>query len=149
MALEVRWYDCLCFAIVVGAVIGSLWVILSREGGRGQRRSDQTILESLLLVAAPDGEDGVGTVQGIGHVGNAQLWMSCWPGLNPAWLLGLRLVAMVAMIGVLSWDMMTYDSSILLYYTEYGILKPFFVVVAVDIINYTTMVSFISCDLVC
>ncbi|KAG1338846.1 Shikimate kinase [Cocos nucifera] len=117
MALEVQWYDCLCLAIVASAVIGSIWVIISREGG--EHREDRTRYESLLLVAPPDGEGGVGTVPGIGHVGKAQLWMSCWRGLHPAWLLGLRLVAMVTMIGALSWDMLTYDASILVYYTEW------------------------------
>ncbi|RRT34951.1 hypothetical protein BHE74_00057299 [Ensete ventricosum] len=118
MALVIRWYDSACLAIVVGAIWASLWTIRRSEGGGRRGVNDRSEYESLLIVVAADGEAELPERR---HVGYEQLWMSCWRVVHPALLLVLRLVAMVTMVAIQSWDISTYDSSILVYYTEYVI----------------------------
>ncbi|KAJ8466434.1 hypothetical protein OPV22_028986 [Ensete ventricosum] len=116
MALVIRWYDSACLAIVVGAIWASLWTIRRSEGGGRRGVNDRSEYESLLIVVAADGEAELPERR---HVGYEQLWMSCWRVVHPALLLVLRLVAMVTMVAIQSWDISTYDSSILVYYTEW------------------------------
>ena len=52
MALEVYWYDSVCFGIVGSAFFGALWVLWRKEGSR---TDDNTIYES-LLVSRPDSD---------------------------------------------------------------------------------------------
>lgn len=115
MGMEVHWYDFVCFGIVGVAFCGSLWVILKKEGS-GKFEEDRTRYES-LLVARPDCEGYVGATR-LGHVSSSQLWSSCWRGVHPVWLLFLRSFSFFVMIGFLVWDVLEWDASIFIYYTE-------------------------------
>ncbi|GAB4830627.1 hypothetical protein Ancab_020393 [Ancistrocladus abbreviatus] len=115
MALEVYWYDFICFAIVGVAVIGSLYVLWRREGtGRGEEKS---MYES-LLVTGPDSKGSAGLLPR-GHVSPNRLWTSCWSGLHPGWLLGIRLISFCVLAGFLGWDVAEYDGTVFIYYTEW------------------------------
>ncbi|GAV77083.1 hypothetical protein CFOL_v3_20555 [Cephalotus follicularis] len=116
MALVVYWYDFICFAVVVGAFIGSLWVLWRKEAD--SRCEDNTRYESLLLLARPD-SDGLVRATGMAHVGSSQLWTSCWKGMHPGWLLVTRFVSFVVMSGFLTWDIVDWDATIFVYYTEW------------------------------
>ena len=122
MALELRWCGFICFAVVAIAIAGSLWVILE-EGS--QRPDDWTARDycSLLIVAnAEAGQPKLVAFARAGHVSSGQPWMSCWRCVHPGWLLALRILAIVVLVGSVSWDICTYDSRILLSYTAYVIL---------------------------
>ncbi|XP_010270922.1 PREDICTED: uncharacterized protein LOC104607104 [Nelumbo nucifera] len=117
MALVIYWYDFICFAIVAGAILGSLWVLRRREGSG--TCEDHSAYES-LLVAQSDTEGFAGVTRlRAGHLSSTQLWTSCWRGLHPVWLLVSRTVSAVVMIGLLLWDVRRYDASIFVYYTEW------------------------------
>lgn len=115
MAMVVYWYDFICFGIVAAAFCGSLWVIWNKEGSG--KYEDRTMYES-LLVARPDCEGYVGTTR-LGHVSSSQLWSSCWRGVHPVWLLLLRVVSFFVMAGFLAWDVLKWDATIFVYYTEW------------------------------
>ncbi|XP_073014342.1 uncharacterized protein [Typha latifolia] len=126
MAFEVHWYDSVCFAIVAVAIAVSVWMIAKagdrRRHGDGE---DGTWYDSFHVVNGTavlvcEG-DGVARAMSsnIGYLGSSQLWVSCWLGLHPAWLLAFRLAAAVALAGVLMLDVRKYDASIMLYYTEW------------------------------
>nr|CAD1828604.1 unnamed protein product [Ananas comosus var. bracteatus] len=119
MALEVRWYDFVCFAIVVGAILVSLWMILKSKGD--ENREGRTKYESLLMFGAPNDGFGFRLSSRIGCLNSSQLWKSCWRGLHPTWLLIFRMVAMVVMVAIFSLVMRIYGSSIMLYYTDYWV----------------------------
>ncbi|KAM7274926.1 hypothetical protein ACFE04_016792 [Oxalis oulophora] len=116
MALLIYWYDFICFGIVVGAFIGALWVLWMKEAATKCEG-----LDTRLLTTLPDGQDwfvnGVVTCNKA-HVGSSQLWTSCWKELHPGWLLATRFVSFVVMVGVLTWDVMTWEASVLMYYTD-------------------------------
>ncbi|KAH9786956.1 protein rolling protein [Citrus sinensis] len=116
MALVVYWYDFICFGIVVAAYIGSLWILWRKEGA--SRCDDNTIYESLLAAQA----DGDGFVRAThkAHVGSNQLWSSCWKRVHPGCLLLTRFLSFVAMAVFLSWDILDWDASIFIYYTDNG-----------------------------
>ncbi|XP_030948087.1 uncharacterized protein LOC115972080 [Quercus lobata] len=114
MALEVYWYDFVCFGIVGIAFFGALWVLWRKEGSR---TDDNTVYES-LLVSRPDSDVLVSALPR-GHVSTSQLWTSCWRGVHPRWLLLTRFVSFVAMAGFLAWDIVDWDASIFIYYTEW------------------------------
>ncbi|KAL6968695.1 hypothetical protein U1Q18_034492 [Sarracenia purpurea var. burkii] len=118
MRLVVRWYDFGCFGIVGVAFLGALYVIWSREGAA--KCEDKSGYES-LVVAPLDCSRGYAAagVTPRGHVSSTQLWTSCWRGLHPVWLLGLRLASFLVMSGFLAWDILYYDDSIFIYYTEW------------------------------
>ncbi|GMH20919.1 hypothetical protein Nepgr_022761 [Nepenthes gracilis] len=113
MALVVCWYDFICFSIVGGAVIVSLYVLWRREGSR--RGEEKSLHENLL---DSDGS-GEAVITRAGHIRSNQLWTSCWRGLHPGWLLGTRSVSFCVLAGFLSWDVVKYGGSIFLYYTEW------------------------------
>ncbi|XP_057722836.1 uncharacterized protein LOC130936714 [Arachis stenosperma] len=115
MALEIEWYDIVCFGIVCVAFVGALWVLWMNEGA--SNRVFESMYES-LLVTQPDNEVVV-TVLPSGHVSTSQLWTSCWVGLNPFWLLLTRFLSFVIMVLFLAWDVVTYDATIFVYYTEW------------------------------
>ncbi|XP_024932912.1 uncharacterized protein LOC107426214 isoform X2 [Ziziphus jujuba] len=117
MALEVCWYDFVCFGIVGISFFGALWVIWRNEGSF--RFQDSTMYES-LVVAQPDSEVSV-TVSGLckGHVSTCQLWTSCWRGVHPKWLLATRFLSFLVLSGFLAWDVFTWGSTIFIYYTEW------------------------------
>ncbi|GMY17127.1 Protein rolling protein [Fagus crenata] len=115
MALEVYWYDFVCFGIVGVAFFGALLVIWRKEGG--SKCDDNTIYES-LLVARPDSDVFVSALPR-GHVSTSQLWTSCWRGVHPGWLLVTRSMSFLAMAGFLAWDVVDWDATIFIYYTEW------------------------------
>ena len=117
MALEVEWYDFVCFGIVGVAILGALWVLWMNEGAS---RRDLDTMDESLLVARPD--NGVMLIvfpRATCHVSSSQLWTSCWQGVHPLWLLATRFLSLVIMAVLLSWDVLDYDASIFVYYTEY------------------------------
>uniref|UniRef100_A0A5B6Z2N5 Uncharacterized protein n=2 Tax=Davidia involucrata TaxID=16924 RepID=A0A5B6Z2N5_DAVIN len=117
MALVVYWYDFICFGIVGVAVFGSLYVLWRKEGAG--KCNERTNYES-LLVARPDRDCyAYAGVTPRGHVSSSQLWTSCWRGLHPLWLLALRLLSCTVLGGFLAWDILDYDASIFIYYTEW------------------------------
>ena len=106
MALEVYWYDFVCFGIVGIAFFGALWVLWRKE--EGSRTNDNTIYES-ILVSRPDSDLFVSALRR-GHVSTSQLWTSCWRGMHPRWLLLTRFMSFVAMAGSLAWDIVDWDA---------------------------------------
>lgn len=113
MALEVEWYDFVCFGIVGMAFVAALWVLWINEG---DTQSDYGILGETLLV-----ENEVLLPKAIGYVTTSQLWTSCWRGVHPLLLLATRFLSVVIMAILLSSDFLEYDSTIFLYYTEYAL----------------------------
>ncbi|KAM5558444.1 hypothetical protein ABKV19_020243 [Rosa sericea] len=116
MALVVYWYDFVCFGIVGLSLVWALWVIWMKEGA-SERVEDSTGYES-LLVTRPDSEVFVSALPK-GHVSTSQLWTSCWKGLHPGWLLAIRFVSFLVLVGFLAWDVLDWDASIFIYYTEW------------------------------
>ncbi|XP_028771005.1 uncharacterized protein LOC114728293 [Neltuma alba] len=115
MALEVEWYDFVCFGIVGVALIGALWVLWKKE--TVSRRQYDSRYES-LLVARPDHEVDATSLPK-GHVSAAQLWTSSWRGLNPLWLLSTRFTSFLVMAVLLTWDALKNGSAIFYYYSEW------------------------------
>ncbi|KAJ8748684.1 hypothetical protein K2173_008129 [Erythroxylum novogranatense] len=107
MALLIYWYDFICFGIVVGAYIGSLWVLWRKEFAA--RRDNNTIHDSLLV-------DG-GLPRN--HVGSSQLWTTCWKSVSPLWLLLTRFISFVIMAALLTLDIINWGPSVYIYYTEW------------------------------
>ncbi|KAK7337573.1 hypothetical protein VNO77_18155 [Canavalia gladiata] len=115
MALEVAWYDFVCFGIVGMAIVGALWVLgMNKEVSQ---RDYDSAYESLLL-SRPNNEVVVNVLP-TGHVSTSQLWTSCWRGLHPFYLLATRFLSFVIMLLFLVWDILKYDASIFIYYTEW------------------------------
>lgn len=114
MALVIHWYDFVCFGIVGAAILGALWVLRKREGPG--KREDEPRYERLLA----NGSNGNELLQVTrsGHLSSFQLWMSCWRGVRPEWLLMTRLASACIMAGFLAWDICRYDATIFIYYTE-------------------------------
>ncbi|KAI4301566.1 hypothetical protein L6164_034832 [Bauhinia variegata] len=121
MALEVEWYDFVCFGIVGVAFVGALWVLWMNEGAS---RSDFSTAYESLLLTRPDDEVVVNVLPR-GHVSTSQLWTSCWRGVHPLCLLATRFVSFLVMAFFLLWDVFEYDASIFIYYTEYVLLSDF------------------------
>ncbi|XWS46505.1 hypothetical protein CRYUN_Cryun14cG0073100 [Craigia yunnanensis] len=115
MTLVVYWYDFICFGIVAAAFIGSLWVLWRKEAA--SRREKDSVYES-LLAARPD-TDGLLRATPRAHVGTNQLWTSCWKGVHPGCLVVTRFVSFAVMAGFLWWDIVEWDASIFVYYTEW------------------------------
>ncbi|KAJ7973119.1 putative Transmembrane protein [Quillaja saponaria] len=115
MALEVKWYDFVCFVIVALAFIGALWVLWRKEGAS---KSDYNTMYESLLLSRPQNEVVVNVLPR-GHVSTSQLWTVCWRGVHPLWLFGTRLLSFVILAGFLSWDVVDWNASIFIYYTEW------------------------------
>ncbi|XP_010507929.2 PREDICTED: uncharacterized protein LOC104784591 isoform X1 [Camelina sativa] len=105
MALILYWYDFICFAIVAATIVTSLWLLLRRE--RGSLGIDVTAHGSLLLLYKSK------------RLGSARLWASCWRRLHPGWLLFTRSTSFLSMAALLAWDVIKWDASIFVYYTEW------------------------------
>lgn len=118
MALEVEWYDFVCFGIVGVALIGAFWVLWMNEAI--SRRQYDSMYASLLL-ARPDHEV-VANLLPKSHVNASQLWTSCWPNVHPLILFATRFTSFLIMAILLAWDVVDYDASIFYYYTEYIII---------------------------
>ncbi|GAA0152190.1 hypothetical protein LIER_10731 [Lithospermum erythrorhizon] len=123
MALEIHWYDSICFSIVVISVLGALYALRLKENqARTETKSSNSKNESLLVSSAGTVDISViddECVNSLSHVGYCDLWSSCYKGLNPFWLLGLRIFAFVVLCGFLVWDIQEWGLSIFLYYTEW------------------------------
>ncbi|KAL1189276.1 hypothetical protein V5N11_014768 [Cardamine amara subsp. amara] len=104
MALIVYWYDFICFGIVSAAIFASLWILLRKE--RGCKYIEETVYNSLLISRSES-------------LGSTQLWTSCWRRLHPGWLLFTRSISFLSMAALLTWDIMKWDASIFVYYTEW------------------------------
>ncbi|XP_057509401.1 uncharacterized protein LOC130792012 [Actinidia eriantha] len=118
MGLVVYWYDFVCFGIVGVAFLGAFYVIWRREGTG--KCNDTTMYESLVVTRPDmDGYYAASGVTPIGHVSSTQLWTSCWLGLHPIWLFGLRFASFLITSGFLAWDILEYGASIFVYYTEW------------------------------
>lgn len=115
MGLLVYWYDAVCFGIVVASFLGSLWVIWRKEGG--SRLDDNAIFQSLLS-GGPETVGHYSVAKPRSHVDSSCLWSSCWRGVHPGWLLATRLGSLAVMGGFLAWDIVEWDASIFVYYTE-------------------------------
>ncbi|KAL9675977.1 hypothetical protein QQ045_004187 [Rhodiola kirilowii] len=109
MALDLYWYDFICFGIVGFSTVGSIWVLLRKEGCREIGAS--TIYESLVANRPPQ--------RSVGYVCESDLWKSCWRGVSPFWLMGVRFVSCLIMLGFMCWDVYDWTSSIFAYYTEW------------------------------
>lgn len=135
MGLVVYWYDFVCFGIVGVSFVGALYVIWKMEGAGKHCKNERSMYESLLPVSSPRDIDvnGSSTAAGRGglvttttttpypkgHVSSTQLWTSCWRGLHPAYLLGLRFGSFLITSGFLAWDIIADGPSVLVYYTEW------------------------------
>lgn len=156
MGLVVYWYDFVCFGVVGVSFVGALYVIWRMEGAGKHCKNERSMYESLLAVGEIDdvynangSSTGTGTSTATagrggrgynllptnsstttpnpkGHVSSAQLWTSCWRGLHPVYLLGLRFAAFLITTAFLAWDIIVDGPSVLVYYTEYVLLLPSF-----------------------
>ena len=117
MALQVYWYDFVCFGIVGISLCCALWVIWRKEGSSRRRVEESTAYES-LLVARPDSDVFVSALLPSGHLGSSQLWSSCWKGVGPKWLLLTRSLSLIVLAGFLAWDIVDWGGTIFVYYTE-------------------------------
>uniref|UniRef100_A0A7N0UTZ4 Uncharacterized protein n=1 Tax=Kalanchoe fedtschenkoi TaxID=63787 RepID=A0A7N0UTZ4_KALFE len=108
MALDMYWYDLLCYAIVGFAAVGAIWVLLRKEGCKASDDSD--VYES-LVAGRPQ--------RSVGYVCESDLWKSCWRGVSPFWLMGVRFTSCLIMLGFMSWDVYDWTTSIFAYYTEW------------------------------
>ncbi|XP_068493452.1 uncharacterized protein [Phaseolus vulgaris] len=106
MAIELEWYDLVCFGIVGVTLVGSLWVVWMHEGS--SKSEDERLLAG--------GEEN-GTV--IGGVRSTKLWSSCWPGMHPLWLLLIRFLSFLTLAVLQTLDVCDYDVTIFVYYTEW------------------------------
>ncbi|KAG5150335.1 hypothetical protein JHK84_026807 [Glycine max] len=112
-ALELEWYDFVCFGIVGLAFLGAIWVLWMHEGAS---QSKLGTLEENLLVGLQDSTGVVVNVvlrdRVIGQVRSTpQLWTSCWRGLHPLFLLITRFLSFVVMAVLLPLDVREYDAS--------------------------------------
>ncbi|KAJ8898997.1 hypothetical protein K2173_008820 [Erythroxylum novogranatense] len=110
----IYWYDFICFSIVVGAYIGSLWVLWRKE--LVTECDDSTFYDS-LLAARPDNGCFVETFPS-NHVSSSQLWTTCWKGVSPIWLLLTRFMSFLIMAALLTWDIV--DSGPTFYVDDTG-----------------------------
>lgn len=117
MALQVYWYDFVCFGIVAASLCGALWVIWRKEGSSSSLEDGNTY--DSLLVARPNSEVVFVGALPRGHVSSSQLWTSCWKGVHPGWLLFTRILSFLVMAGFLAWDVVEWDATIFVYYTEW------------------------------
>ncbi|KAJ6390323.1 hypothetical protein OIU77_024527 [Salix suchowensis] len=117
MALVIYWYDIVCFGIVAASLGVSFWVVWRRELAS---KCDDNIIYQSLLVARPDITDRtvVPAMPG-NHVGSSQLWTSCWKQVHPGWLLATRSISFLVMAGLLWKDIVDWDATIFIYYTEW------------------------------
>ncbi|CAJ1969621.1 unnamed protein product [Sphenostylis stenocarpa] len=125
MALELEWYDLVCFGIVGVTFLGTLWVLWMHEEAS---KSELGSLDETLLVGGQDNGIVMSVVQRgrvIGWLSSTQLWSSCWPGMHPLWLLLSRFLSFVTLAVLLPLDVREYDFSIFIYYTEYVVFFPF------------------------
>lgn len=121
MALQVYWYDFVCFGIVAASFCGALWVIWTKEGSSSTLVEDSTqstMQYESLVVARPNSEVVFVSALPRGLVSSSQLWTSCWKGLHPRWLLFTRALSFLVMTGFLAWDVVEWDATIFVYYTE-------------------------------
>lgn len=123
MALEIHWYGFICFGVVAVSILGTLYVLLLKEGkSRSEIESSNKKYESLLVSSTRPVDvriidDEVEDCRG--YVSYSHLWTSCWKGLHPAWLLGFRIFALLILSGFLAWDIQQWGVSIFYYYTEW------------------------------
>ncbi|KAJ0980550.1 hypothetical protein J5N97_008805 [Dioscorea zingiberensis] len=115
MAISIHWSDIVCFAIVIGAFVGSLYIIFVYEVRRRKNEVRETEYESLF--PGPGDRRPAGDV--VVRLSKSMLWLSCWRGVHPAWLLLIRIISPLTLAAIILWDMLTYDSSIMVYYTEW------------------------------
>lgn len=107
MVMELYWYDFFCVGLVAVASVGSFCVIWRKEGGA--RADDSKLYEGLLVGSA---------AKLVGHVDSSWLWASCWRGMHPGWLLVIRVSSFAVLGGFLAWDIVEWDATIFVYYTE-------------------------------
>jgi len=115
MALVIYWYDIVCFGIVAASFVVSLWVLWRRDLAS---KCDDNFVYQSLLVARPDINDRTVLAMPRNHVGSTQLWTSCWKGVHPGWLLATRFISFLVMAGLLWMDIVDWDATIFIYYTE-------------------------------
>ncbi|KAL3604370.1 hypothetical protein D5086_005229 [Populus alba] len=116
MALVIYWYDIVCFGIVAASFVVSLGVLWRRDLAS---KCDDNFLYQSLLVARPDINDRTVLAMPRNHVGSSQLWTSCWKGVHPGWLLATRFISFLVMSGLLWRDIVDWDATIFMYYTEW------------------------------
>ncbi|KAL5223261.1 hypothetical protein ABZP36_027974 [Zizania latifolia] len=110
------WQLILCLAIVAGSVAASLWTISSRCS-RGRTAASP----ATTTTTGGGSPHVVHAAASIGSSASAT-WRSRWSGVHPAWLLASRAAAVVALAAMLLWDAVTYDLTIMVYYTEWTFL---------------------------
>ncbi|KAI4341629.1 hypothetical protein MLD38_026328 [Melastoma candidum] len=113
------WYEAACYALVSLSLLASLSVILTREGA--SRFDDNAIFYSLISSHNDDSVGGGGKrFRPKGHVSGSQIWRCCWVPLgHPGWLLLTRSLSLATLSGFLAWDVVDWDASIFVYYTEW------------------------------
>ncbi|CAA7405874.1 unnamed protein product [Spirodela intermedia] len=112
MALSLRWYDALCFAIVAAAALGAGWLILAKV--RRRRREKVNGAAGYVSLAA----EGPPERRRRRSDGGAGVWVSSWTGLHPGWLLGVRVASATVMVILLACDIAEWGLLIFVYYTE-------------------------------
>ncbi|KAL2935126.1 Translationally-controlled tumor protein-like protein [Bienertia sinuspersici] len=144
--IVVYWYSVISVAIVVTAVVMSVYVLCRKETQNGAHEVKQSLYQSLLntaIVNPNNNNDLHQLVQNDNVAGSCidndericwprsqQLWTSCWRGLHPGFLLGVRVVAFFVLAFFLSWDIHDWGPSIFIYYTEwtYSLVMMYFAI---------------------
>ncbi|KAG6787002.1 hypothetical protein POTOM_008628 [Populus tomentosa] len=123
MALVIYWYDIVCFGIVATSFVVSLGVLWRRDLAS---KCDDNFFYQSLLVARLDINDRTVLAMPKNHVWSSQLWTSCWKGVHPGWLLATRFISFLVMAGLLWRDIVDWDATIFMYYTDYVALSSHF-----------------------
>ncbi|KMZ71459.1 hypothetical protein ZOSMA_17G00150 [Zostera marina] len=130
----ITFSDAACYAIVAAAILGSMWLVKHEERRRrpGVIADEHDAIHLRLLL---EGQSIPDLPRIENHLDYSCLWTTCWIGVHPAWLLLLRLVSTVVLLGLLCWDIKRWNWLIFIYYTEW----TFTLVIA-----YFTLGTFIS-----
>ncbi|XP_070052603.1 uncharacterized protein [Nicotiana tomentosiformis] len=118
----IQWYDFICFGIVGIAMFGALYVLCCckikqqrYQTLNGDHIDDHNIIgrQEILLPLQGCHPSSSSAVE------MGSLSSSCWRGIHPAWLLATRFISLVVLCIFLTWDVLLYNYSIFVYYTEW------------------------------
>lgn len=114
----ITFSDAACYAIVAAAILGSMWLVKHEERRRrpGVIADEHDAIHLRLLL---EGQSIPDLPRIENHLDYSCLWTTCWIGVHPAWLLLLRLVSTVVLLGLLCWDIKRWNWLIFIYYTEF------------------------------
>lgn len=115
----IQWYDFICFGIVGIAMFGALYVLCCCKIKQQRYQTlidDHNIISRHEILLPLQGCDQSSLSPSAVEIGSFS--SSCWRGIHPVWLLATRFVSLVVLCVFLTWDVLLYNYSIFVYYTE-------------------------------